>query len=91
MPRAYHYTHNESSQVKEIAYDLETKRLSIVFQNTSGFRYHYPDVSPELVAEVMFSKSVGSAVKTKIVLPWGKNFEKENLAEQTDTPHFGGA
>ena len=91
MPRSYQYTTSESSKVKEISYDPETQRLSVVFHNTERFRYHYPGVPPETVCKVMFGRSVGSNMVILVTKPWGDNFEKEDLAEAKDGPTFGGS
>lgn len=48
----------ESSQIKAIGYDAESKTLAIEFKG--GGEYRYANVEPELYQDMMASPSVGS-------------------------------
>lgn len=91
MPRTYHYTPAESSTVASISYDPDTQDLWVVFRSNLRFRYKYKNVPYETVCRVQYAKSVGSNMKILVVKVWGKNFEKEDLAEAKDGPTFEGA
>jgi uncharacterized protein YdaL len=47
-----------SSNVAAVGYDAASKTLAVKFN--SGSLYHYSDVPPELHAEAMKAKSIGS-------------------------------
>lgn len=49
----------ESSQVKAIGYDPETKTLAVTFPRGTGAIYHYPDVEPETYAAFVGAESIG--------------------------------
>lgn len=50
----------DSSQVKAVGYDPETKTLAVTFTRGVGAIYHYPDVSSETHAAFISSDSIGS-------------------------------
>lgn len=49
----------DSSQVKAVGYDAETKTLAVQFKHGVGAIYHYPNVEPETHAAFMAAKSIG--------------------------------
>lgn len=70
----------ESSQVKAIGYDEETKTLAVVFTRGTGAIYHYPDVEPEMHKAFMTSESIGNFFGKNIKqLPFHK-FAAESVA-----------
>ena len=89
MPRAYHYTPNESSQIAELSYNPETQTLSLSFRNSPKFRYHYDNVDPDTVVSIMFAKSIGSA-SGAFTRARGEDFRKEEIVQDPNMPHFGG-
>jgi len=48
----------ESSQIKAMGYDAESKTLAIEF--LGGGLYHYANVEPDTFAEMMLAPSLGS-------------------------------
>lgn len=88
MPRAYHYTPNESTQLAELAYDPTSQRLSLVFHNTPKTRYHYDNVSPTDVTHIMFGESIGK-VTGIFTRARGADFTKEEIVQDPNRPHFG--
>ena len=53
-----------SSNVKSVAYDLESKVCVMTFNN--GSSYSYKDIEPETICHVLFSDSVGKAFNDSI-------------------------
>lgn len=69
----------ESSQLKAIGYDAETKTLAITFKHGAAV-YHYPDVSQETFDAFLAAKSVGTFFGAHIKdLPF-KKFRAEVVA-----------
>ena len=63
----------ESSQVKAVGYDPQTKTLAVTFTRGAGAVYHYPGVSPELHQQFMKAESIGKFFGQHIsVLPFKK-------------------
>ena len=54
----------ESSNIKDAAYDVETKTLVVTFN--SGASYSYEDVEPDSVCRLLFSDSAGNAFPDSI-------------------------
>ena len=54
----------ESSNIKKIAYDLESGRLFVTF--TSGTEYAYENVSKEITCNLLFSNSIGKTFHDSI-------------------------
>ena len=50
----------DSSQVKAIGYDEETKTLAVTFTRGTGAIYHYPDVAKETYDAFMACDSAGT-------------------------------
>lgn len=66
-------TEVESSQVKAIGYDPETKTLAVTFPRGTGAIYHYPDVEPETHAAFIGAESIGKFFDANIkTLPFKK-------------------
>lgn len=49
----------ESSQVKAIGYDEQTRTLAVTFNYGAGAIYHYPDVAPETFEAFRTAESIG--------------------------------
>jgi KTSC domain len=49
----------ESSQIKAIGYDAETRTLAVKFNFGAGAIYHYPDVAPETHEAFVNAESIG--------------------------------
>lgn len=50
----------ESSQVRAVGYDKESRTLAVAFNHGKGAIYHYPDVSPETYEAFVNAESIGS-------------------------------
>lgn len=72
----------ESSQVKAIGYDADTRTLAVQFRHGKGAIYHYPDVTPETHAAFVNAESIGNFFGKNIkALPFKKfAAESENVA-----------
>ena len=72
----------DSSQVKAIGYDEETKTLAVQFKYGAGAIYHYADVSKETFDAFVSAESIGSF--------FGKNIKqlafKKYVNDQVATP-----
>lgn len=74
----------ESSQVKAIGYDRETKTLAVQFTRGTGAIYHYPNVEPETHQAFIGAESIGVFFGKHIKsLPFEK-YSPEQEAEQAD-------
>jgi len=54
----------DSSQIKSIGYDSESKVFEVIYKN--GAKYHYSNVSPELWEEAKTAPSIGKFVHANI-------------------------
>ena len=50
----------ESSQVKAIGYDRDTRTLAVTFTRGQGAIYHYPDVAPDTFEAFVNAESIGT-------------------------------
>jgi len=70
----------ESSQVKAIGYDPETKTLAVSFPRGTGAIYHYPNVEPETYAAFVGAESIGKFFGANIKsLPF-KKYQPDPIA-----------
>lgn len=58
------YQIEESSNIKSVSYNPDTKELIIAFLD--GAEYQYTEVRPEEVVKLMFSESAGKAFHRNI-------------------------
>ena len=71
----------ESSQLKAIGYDPETKTLAVTFTRGLPSVYHYPEVSQETFDEFLAAESVGTYFGQHIKdLPFKKYHAPETVA-----------
>ena len=54
----------DSSNIKDVSYDIESKTLVVTFNNDSA--YSYEDVEPYSVCQLLFSDSSGKAFNDSI-------------------------
>ena len=64
--RTYTFTETESSNVRRVGYDCDTKVMSVVFKDLK-FRYDYQAVQPDVAAAIIFADSVGERINALLV------------------------
>ena len=70
----------ESSQVKAIGYDDETRTLAVAFNHGAGAIYHYPEVDRETFDAFLAAERLGSFFGKNIkALPF-KKYPAEQVA-----------
>ena len=63
----------ESSQVKAIGYDAESRTLAVAFKHGNGAIYHYPNVDAETHEAFVKAESIGAFFGNNLkLLPFKK-------------------